>query len=338
MYSMCWTAELRGRMKPLALHSPRWPPPPPQQPLQAEQPRPTSRRRWPPLPQPLPQRWPPGRPPPGAPSAPAAARAWAPCTSGGGGTASRCRLVKQAGGQAGRSIADTAAHDALPPRWLTQRPAFACGLEAGWMAPPGRAHNSCSAQAAKAQAHDIEAEAGQTVCPRTLMCSRLSTWLRQMGHLLVCLRSSCAHSWHMHLQDSSNARVAGDCQPKTAGQGVPERRRWPTSQAQRGRTPSHMTAGQHGGVALVDEADDAEALLVVDVGLGLACRTRPGRSHRMLQPVNLLQGQLEASAQSAGEGRVHSRRGREKNRSSGAAQLRGGLGHATYCAPRAWRA
>lgn len=33
-----------------------------------------------------------------------------------------------------------------------------------------------------------------------LMCSRLSTWLRQMGHLLVCLRSSCAHSWHMHLR------------------------------------------------------------------------------------------------------------------------------------------
>jgi hypothetical protein len=33
-----------------------------------------------------------------------------------------------------------------------------------------------------------------------LMCSRDSTWLRQMGHLLVCLRSSWAHSWHMHLQ------------------------------------------------------------------------------------------------------------------------------------------
>lgn len=32
-----------------------------------------------------------------------------------------------------------------------------------------------------------------------LMCSSDSTWLRQMGHLLVCLRSSCAHSWHMHL-------------------------------------------------------------------------------------------------------------------------------------------
>lgn len=32
-----------------------------------------------------------------------------------------------------------------------------------------------------------------------LMCSKLSTWFRQIGHLLVCLRSSLAHSWHMHI-------------------------------------------------------------------------------------------------------------------------------------------
>ena len=31
------------------------------------------------------------------------------------------------------------------------------------------------------------------------MCSSDSTWFLQMGHFDVCLRSSCAHSWHMHM-------------------------------------------------------------------------------------------------------------------------------------------